>query len=443
MSFPRRGFIKAAVTAGMVTSPLLGTASPAAERSTMPPMNPADWASVRSQFSLSPEQVHLSNFFLASNPLPVREAMARHREAFDRNPYTYLEDHMFAKPEDMLWRQVTSAAARYIGGRPEDVALTTSTTQGLALIYNGLRLRPGQEILTTEHEWYTHDEAMRLANLKSGASIRRISLYGQRSDVSAEAMVAKVQAAVRANTRVVAMTWVHSGSGVRLPIQAMAHMLAEANKQRSEDQQILFVVDGVHGFGCVDEDVAQLGCDFFSAGTHKWILGPHGTGVLWAKPERWKLISPTIPSLMAPELNNAWRQERAPQGPTEAAWVSPGGFMAFENQWGTLEAFEFIQRIGRQRIAERVAELNGQLKQGLLAMPHVTLHTPLEAQHSAGIVCCEVQGRTPREVVAELKQQNIIASATPYRHSTVRFSAGIVNSPADIDKALAAMAKLG
>ncbi len=443
MSFPRRGFLKAAVTAGMVTSPLLSTASLAAEKTTMPPMNPADWASVRAHFSLSPEQVHLSNFFLASNPLPVREAMARHREAFDRNPYTYLEDHMFAKPEDMLWRQVTSAAARYIGGRPEDVALTTSTTQGLALIYNGLHLRPDQEILTTEHEWYTHDEAMRLATLKNGASIRRISLYGQRSEVSAEAMVAKVKAALRANTRVVAMTWVHSGSGVRLPIPAMAQMLAETNQQRSEDEQILFVVDGVHGFGCVDEDVAQLGCDFFSAGTHKWILGPHGTGVLWAKAERWKFITPTIPSLMAPELNNAWRQERAPQGPTEAAWVSPGGFMAFENQWGTLEAFEFIQRIGRQRIAERVAELNGQLKQGLLAMPHVTLHTPLEAQQSAGIVCCEVQGRTPREVVAGLKQQNIIASATPYRHSTVRFSAGIVNSPADIDKALAAMAKLG
>ncbi|UVJ45606.1 aminotransferase class V-fold PLP-dependent enzyme [Pseudomonas sp. LS1212] len=406
-------------------------------------MDSHDWTSVRAQFNLSPDYVHISNFFLASMPLPVREALARHRKAFDENPYTYLEDHMFAKPQDMVWRKVCAAAAEYIGGKPEEVALTTSTTQGLSMIYNGLHLRADQEILTTHHEWYTHDEAMRLAMLKLGGSIRRIELYRDRSEVTVDAIVQRIGDAIRPNTRLVAMTWVHSGTGVRLPLKEIGEVIAQANRRRKADDQILYVVDGVHGFGCVDEDVASLGCDFFSAGTHKWIMAPHGTGLVWAKAEHWAQVIPTIPTIMAAEPSNAWRQQRDPQGPTEASWVSPGGFLAFENQWATIEAFEFNRKLGRKRIADRVSQLNGLLKEGLDAMPHVTLHTPLPAQLSAGIVCCEVKGHSPREVVEVLKQHKIIASATPYRHSTVRFSAGIVNSPQDIEKTLAVMRSLG
>jgi len=145
---------------------------------------------------------------------------------------------------------------------------------------------------------------------------------------------------------------------------------------------------------------------------------------------------------MAAEPANAWRQERAPQGDTQAAWVSPGGFLAFENQWAMIEAFRFIEQIGRKRIAERVAELNGQLKEGLAKLPNVSLLTPQDAQFSAGIVCCDVKGQAPKDVVAKLKAQNIIASATPYRHTSVRFSAGITNTPQDIEKTLQVMHSL-
>ncbi|WP_295514985.1 aminotransferase class V-fold PLP-dependent enzyme [uncultured Pseudomonas sp.] len=401
--------------------------------------DPADWASVRAQFNLSPEFVHISNFFLASNPKPVRDAMARHRQAFDENPYTYLEDNMFASPGDMVWRKVCAAAADYTGGRAEDIALTTSTTQGLAMIYNGLKLGPGQEILTTHHEWYTHDEAMRLAVVKWGGSIRRIDLYEGPEDVSVDAIVARIAAAIKPTTRILAMTWVHSGTGVRLPLKDIGDLVVTLNRDRAEADQIIYVVDGVHGFGCSEAQVDSLGCDFFSAGTHKWILGPHGTGLVWAREGQWAQITPTIPTIMAAEPGNAWRQQRDPQGETQAAWVSPGGFLAFENQWGVIEAFEFIKKIGRKRIADRVAELNGQLKEGLAKLPNVYLHTPRSAEFSAGIVCCDVKGWTPKEVVAKLKVQKIIASATPYRHSTVRFSAGIINTPEDIEKTLQVM----
>lgn len=448
MSLGRREFVGAAVGATLVGGSMIAGVAGAqvgnkpVQDDLVAALDPNDWASVRAQFKLSPEFVHISNFFLASNPKPVRDAMARHRQAFDENPYTYLEDNMFARPEDMVWRKVCATAADYTGGRAEDIALTTSTTQGLALVYNGLKLAPDQEILTTNHEWYTHDEAMRLAVVKWGGSVRRIDLYERPEDVSVDAIVGRIEAAIRPSTRILAMTWVHSGTGVRLPLKEIGALVARVNQDRAEADRIIYVIDGVHGFGCSEAQIASLGCDFFCAGTHKWILGPHGTGLVWAREGQWAQIMPTIPTIMAAEPANAWRQQRDPQGDTQAAWVSPGGFLAFENQWGVIEAFEFIKQIGRKRIADRVAELNGQLKEGLSKLPGVHLHTPQSAQFSAGIVCCDVKGRDPKEVVAKLKAQKIIASATPYRNSTVRFSAGIINTPQDIDRTLRVMRTL-
>ena len=448
MGLGRREFVGAAVGATLAGGSMIASVANAqasnspVHKDAVTPLNPNDWASVRAQFNLSPEFVHLSNFFLASNPKPVRDAMARHRQAFDENPYTYLEDNMFAKPEDMVWRKVCAAAAEYTGGRPEDIALTTSTTQGLAMVYNGLKLAAHQEILTTHHEWYTHDEAMRLAVVKWGGSIRRIDLYEGPEDVSTDAIVTRIEQAIKPATRILAMTWVHSGTGVRLPVREIGALVASINRDRAEADRIIYVIDGVHGFGCSEAQVASLGCDFFSAGTHKWILGPHGTGLVWAREGQWAQITPTIPTIMAAEPANAWRQQRDPQGQTQAAWVSPGGFLAFENQWAMIAAFEFIQKIGRKRIAERVSELNGQLKEGLAKLSAVYLHTPQAEQFSAGFVCCDVKNRDPKEIVARLKEQKIIASATPYRNSTMRFSARIIHTPQDIDKTLKVMRSL-
>ncbi|MFF4871550.1 aminotransferase class V-fold PLP-dependent enzyme [Streptomyces sp. NPDC090109] len=400
------------------------------------PFDPHDWKSVRAQFLLSPDLAHLSNFYLASNPTPVRDAITKYRKAFDEDPHSFLDDNMFGREEDMLWRTVCAEAAEYVGGRADEIALTTSTTMGLALTYNGLRLKPGQEILTTTHEFYPHHEAIRLATERWGATMRAISLYESSPDFSVDEAVARIRAAIRPHTRVFGVAWVHSNTGVRLPISRVADVIADLNRDRDEEDRVLLVVDGVHGFGVADEDVASMGCDFFSAGTHKWILGPRGTGIMWAKPENWALLQPTIPSLMSKETSAAWRQDRRPAGPTEASWISPGGFAAYEHQWATAEAFRFVRRIGRKRIQDRIAELNGQIKEGLAGMDHVTLHTPLDPEVSAGIVTFDVEGYAPRDVAKILRENRVIANATPYGVPHVRLSAGIVNFPEEVDLAL-------
>jgi len=389
-----------------------------------------DWSEVRAQFDVARDYVHLSSFFIASHPRPVREAIEQHRRAIDDNPFLYVERHLFEMPG-----QVRAVAAEYLGGKTEEVALTNSTTMGLAFVYHGLPLKAGQEILTTTHEHYVHHEAIRFAAERAGASVKKISLFDDFNSISEEDIVRRIRRAVGPKTRAVGITWVHSSSGLKVPVRRIAEAIKEVNAGRAEAERILLIVDGVHGLGVEDESIAQMGCDFFIAGTHKWVFGPRGTGIIWAKADRWRQMRPTMPAFDFGPFA-AWMRGETPPHAMEASWVSPGGFHSFEYAWALPAAFAFHQRIGRARVAGRIHGLNDQCKEGLARMRHVKLYTPRGDKLSAGLVCFDVEGMKPEEVVARLLARRIIASTAPYAISCVRLAPSLLNSPEEIETTL-------
>ena len=281
--------------------------------------------------------------------------------------------------------------------------------------------------------------AIEYAAQRTGATFRKISLFADPAKATVDEIVGRIRAGVKPATRVVGITWVHSQTGIRLPIRAISGALAELNKKRDSQDHILLVVDGVHGLGCTDENVADMGADYFCAGTHKWIFAPRGTGLLWARPEAWARLRPLIPTFSEEEAYDAWLQDRPVKSPTNARRMTPGGFLAYEHQWASVAAFKMHQSMGRARIATRVAELNGRIKDGLAGIRGVRLHTPRAAALSAGICCFEVDGRKPEEVVKALLAKKVIASTSPYANTYARLSAGIFNTEAEVDQALGAL----
>jgi isopenicillin-N epimerase len=383
-----------------------------------------DWDGIRAQFDLSPEWVHLAGLLLSSHPTPVRAAIERHRRALDDNPPHYLFGN-----GSRLEGNVRRAAAAYMGVRPEEVALTDSTTQGLGILYNGIDVRPGQELLTTTHDHRVTHESLAFRAERSGLRLRRAPLYERPQRATAEEIVGNLERAIRPETRVIAVTWVHSSTGVKLPVHALAEVVARHNRGRADADRALLCVDGVHGFGVEDIDLAAMGCDFFAAGTHKWLFGPRGTGVLWGHPRSQRLVGPTIPTF---SRDGTW-----------GGTMSPGGFHSFEHRWALADAFAFHEEIGKARVAERIHALNSQLKEGLAGMRHVTLYTPRSPDLSSGITCFDVQGLSPSQVVARLRDRRIIASTTPYSPSYARFTPGLLNTPEEVDRALAAVREMG
>jgi selenocysteine lyase/cysteine desulfurase len=438
MTLPRRQLLKSLVAASLFP------AIPRLDRTAQPRPRPLhdvagapDWLAIRDLFPLAADWTHLSSFLFVSHPKPVADAIDYFRRKLDSDPM-WIEIAAFTDAEGRPFTAVKRALAEYTGGTPAEIAFTSNTTTGLAMVYHGLRIRGDQEILTTEHDHYSHHESIRYAAARSGCGVRFIALFDQPATARADQIVDRIARAIKPNTRAVGVTWVQSSTGIKLPIAGIAEVVARANRGRVPADRCLLVVDGVHGFANQDVDVARLGADFFAAGTHKWLFGPRGTGFLWGRSDAWPELRPTIPSFDPDAIDTtfgAWA-DRKELPPTQAAFVSPGGFMAYEHLLAIPAAVALHRTIGRDQIAARIAELNAAFREGAARIPGITLHTPRDPALSAGISCFEVRGLTPGQVVARLAEKKIRTTTSPYKVSYARVSGGIMNKPDEIESVL-------
>src|SRR3989442_3297184 len=238
MTTSRRAFL-ALHGAALGTSLLPGRLL-AAVASRSPPMPRLDdWAKIRAQFALSPGYLHFAGFYVASHPAPVRAAIDAWRQALDENPFLVVERGMFETEAENLQRKVREDIAAYLGGRQEEIALTPNTTTGLALVYHGLPLKPGDEVLVTTHDHFSHHEAIRFATERNGGSVRKFALFDEAPTATVSGIVTRLPDSVRPATRVLGITWVHSSTGMRLPVRQIAEALREVNPGRAWNARVL------------------------------------------------------------------------------------------------------------------------------------------------------------------------------------------------------------
>jgi selenocysteine lyase/cysteine desulfurase len=312
---------------------------------------------------------------------------------------------------------------------------------GLAMVYGRLRLEPGDEIVTTEHDFYATSESLRLRSELDGVKIRQVRLYDIPDRASVDRIVSTLAGALRPRTRALAITWVHSSSGVKLPLREIADAVASANRGRDESDRILLCVDGVHGFGVEEESPVELGADVFVSGCHKWLFGPRGTGIVWAAPHAWSRIAPLIPSFDG-RAYVAWIEGHRPAGVPPGPLMTPGGYHSFEHRWALPQAFEDLREHGdRRAIARRTYALAARLKEGLSEIPVMRVKTPRDEALSSGLVCAVTPKLPASTIVDQLREEHrVVASVTPYVWQYVRFGPGVANSEEDVDRALEAVA---
>jgi isopenicillin-N epimerase len=425
----RRSVIQGSATVALVAGSGLDGSSEAA-----PAASGDSWDKVRALFDLSPDKVHMSSMLIAAHPRPVREAIEWHRRGLDRDPVDYLRDNAAR-----LTEATRSAAAGRLGVPVRRVALTDSTTAGVGLVYTGLDIRAGQHVLATDGDYYVTHESLRLLSQRTGASVRRMAL-GDARYAEADAIADRVAGAVEPGTRLVALTWVHSSTGLKMPVAAIADRVAAINAGRDEEDAVLIGLDAVHGFAVEAEDLPALGVDYLMAGCHKWLFGPRGTGVVGFSERGLSGVRPTIPSFDDPEVFSAWYTGRdGTRYANNGRRMTPGGFKAFEHRWALAQAFELHERIGRDRVGARTHELARALKEALAGIPRLTLHTPEETKLSSGIVAFDVEGITPEALVTRLGERGVVASVAPYPRPLARLTPSVRNSMEDVERAAAAV----
>ncbi len=419
----RRTFLKNASLLAMAV-PLSGGLAACSAHSSTPapapsPVGKDKWQQLQGMFSLDADYLHFANFLLTAHPTPVREAIERHRAWLDRNPALAMD-----WDREETWQhegQVREWAARYLGAKPAQIALTGSTTEGLSMIYGGIHVRPEQEILTTRHEHYSTHYTLAYRTERDGTRVRKISLFDDPAQVTAQEILGNIDRAIRPETRVLGMTWVHSSSGVKLPVAQIGELVARHNRGRTAAQRILYVIDGVHGFGVENLDFAQMNCDFFIAGTHKWMFGPRGTGIICARSETLEDVTPLVPTF-SEDTNFATR-------------MTPGGYHAFEHRWALDEAFKLHLQLGKGEVQTRIHQLNGYLRDQLAADPRIRLVTPRSAELSSGFTFFTVKGRDCDAVAAALIARKVTVDAVSRDVGPViRTAPGLLNDEQQIDR---------
>lgn len=234
---------------------------------------------LRELFLLREDVVFLNHGSFGACPRPVFAAYQAWQRELEEEPVEFL-DRRF---EDLM-AHARGALARFLGADPLDLVYVPNATTAMNIVARSLPLEPGDEVLTTDHEYGAVDRMWRLLCAERGARYVRAEVpvpVGRPEEV-----VDRVWAHAGPRTRVLSLSHITSPTAVELPVGELV--------RRARERGIVTVVDGAHAPGQIPLDLAELGADFYAGNCHKWLLAPKGAGFLHSRREVQPLLKPLV-----------------------------------------------------------------------------------------------------------------------------------------------------
>jgi len=232
-------------------------------------------------WSLDPDVVYLNHGSFGAAPIGVLDRQAELRAELERQPVRFLAVEL-----EGLLDEVRGRLAAFVGAEPEDLAFVVNATSAVNAVLRSVELAPGDELVLTTHEYGASRNALLYAAELAGA--RAVFAELPFPAGSADELVDVVLAALTPRTRLLLLDHVTSPTALVLPVERIAAAAAE--------RDVLVLVDGAHGPGMLDIDLAALeraGVAMYAANCHKWICAPKGSGFLWVRRDLQPLVRPT------------------------------------------------------------------------------------------------------------------------------------------------------
>ncbi len=379
--------------------------------------NESYWHMVKRQYPLEENLIYLN----AANVCPAsRLVLDRHAEYlrdFQANPSFQNRDKYVAMRESLR-----AKVGRMLRVSPDEIAITRNTSEGSNIIVKGVDLKPGDEVLITDHNHPSNNDSWRVRAQRDGFVVK--SLPVPIPAPSAENLLADFERAITPRTRVIAITHVTSTTGIQYPAREIAAM--------ARKRGIYMHLDGAQTFAALDVNLSEIGCDSYSASAHKWLMGPLEAGILWVREERIPQIWPSIVTAgWTDHLKGARKFEVFGQRDDPRV-------VALE------AAVDFINLIGLPAVEARVQALATRAKVQLKEIASVQLKTNLEPELSGGVVKFRLKNTPTKRAYDLLWERHRVAIAmTPSGDSEgLRFSAQIYNSMDEVDRAVAAVKEI-
>lgn len=319
------------------------------------------------------------------------------------------------------FKKTRGLCARYIGARPEEIALLGPTSLGLSLFANGIPWEAGDEVLCY-HGDYPANVYPWLDLRRRGVQVRYLT-----PERPGEITPELVAAALSPRTRLVALASCHFFSGYRIDVERIGQLLHERG--------ILFSLDAIQTLGAFPLDVERAHVDFLSADAHKWLLGPLAIGIVYVRRERFELLRPTLLGAWNVVSPNFVAQDEITFVPT-AQRYEPGVLNA-AGIYGMKAALELFFEHGTETISARILELKAHLVAHLRALDFEIIGET-QGPAASGITTFSHPRFPAEKLFAALEAAKVIASLRHDRagRGYLRFSPHFYNTETEIDRAV-------
>ena len=352
-------------------------------------MTPAE---LREQIPFLADVAYLDNASVVPAPKCVLDAMSRYAAEC---PLNYgVGEFPAARRAAALVDEARAKMASFINAEvPEEIIFTKNTTEAINTVASSGLWREGDEIIITSLE---HQSNMmpwiRLAN-ENG-----VKLSVAQAEPDGTVKPESVKALVTPRTRLINVTYVSNIYGTITPVDEIGEIAREAGA--------LYMIDAAQAGGRLVMDVRKSGCDFMAICGRKSMMGPQGTGALYAKKELLEQMRPlTIGSRAGHVLDeNTITLNKAPYK-FEAGVLNTAGVI------GLGVAAEMLAGIGLDKIFARNAETTQYMIDGLLSIPQAELYGGRDASKLAGVISWNVRGMDCAAVASKLGEQGVAVAS--------------------------------
>lgn len=352
-----------------------------------------DFSRYQDEFPVRKSYIYFNHASVA--PLPRRSAKAM------QNFAQQVMEHAANRYSEWLrtYQGVRAAAAAMLGCDPGEIALTKNTSEGLAVVANGLDWRPGDIVVGIEDEFpANYFPWLRLQ--RRGVKTRWLKLHRGRIELE------ELDRAC-CGARLLAVSFVQYLSGFRIDLDAVG----EVCRRRGA----LLVVDGVQGLGPYPVNVKRSGVHALSASAHKWLLGPEGCGVLFLDRELLPRVEPVEFGWTNVEGSETYSRDerlRTDASRYECGTLNTIGYIGLE------KSLELFLEIGADRMARCVNRAAQHVYTGAREKGYELLAERIP-ECGSGIVSLRKEGVDSQQAVAELKRQAVV---TAHRAGWIRVS---------------------
>jgi len=310
-----------------------------------------------------------------------------------------------------LAEKTRTTAAKFLGCDLSEIMITTSTTNGMNNVAQGLRLKTGDRVLATDQEHGGGLHCWEYFQKYYGVQIDKVAI--PRGEFNAEAILDRIDKSITKKTKVITVSHVFSSTGLRMPVAEISAL--------ARSKGILCIVDGAQAAGAIKVNVKELGCHAYATSGHKWLMGPKGTGLLYIAKDAQTMIRPMQFEASYNTYNNT-------TGVVNLACIL-----------GLAKAIEYLESVGIGKVEEHNMAIRNRLHDSLRSVPNMTIISPPSGPLASPMLTLLLSDKFERQAFVKMlnDKHKLVIRPThkEFGFNGIRFSTHIFNTEKEVDRA--------